>query len=114
MNRNKLDNTVKHLFDLLASKRYEELEKMSNGIRLKATEIETAIEDYGKTLISMPIQGYNDIDIIEIKNDQSDQWSVNVPVYTKEEGTSDLTLELTIIESPSDFYTVEIDGLHVL
>ena len=114
MNRNKLHSTVKHLCDLLASHRYEDLESVSNGIRLKATEIKTAIEDYGKTIISLPIQGYSDIDIIKIENHKSNQWSVNVPVYTKEEGKSDLTLELTLKESPSDLYSVEIDGLHVL
>ena len=41
------------------------------------------------------------------------RWSVRMDLWTAEEGRSDLSLELTIIESGRG-YTVELDDIHVL
>jgi hypothetical protein len=41
-------------------------------------------------------------------------WSVNLPLWTKEEGRSDLTLQMHFTESDGALYAVEIDDLHVL
>jgi len=114
MNKNKLNSTVKTITDLLSQKAYWHLEKLSNGISLTAKELKQAVTDYGQTIIILPEQEYEDLDIIEVKDEEPKQWSVNVPVFTEEEGKSDLTLELTFIDTPTDLYKIEIDGLHVL
>lgn len=41
-------------------------------------------------------------------------WSVYASVFTKEEGRSDLTLEVTLTETGGPLCDVEIVGLHVL
>ena len=39
---------------------------------------------------------------------------VDVPVWSREEGRSDLTLQRALVERPDGGYRVEIDDLHVL
>ena len=41
-------------------------------------------------------------------------WSVVVPLWTREEGRSDLTAELTLTESSAGEIDLELDDLHVL
>ena len=40
-------------------------------------------------------------------------WSVTVPLYTLEDGLSDLTLELHLTRSPAMGYAIEVDNLQV-
>jgi hypothetical protein len=110
----KLNNTVKQVTDLLALESYEKLEKLSNGSRLSAIEMEQAITEYGKTILPLPIPGYEKIDVFEVISSNPRKWSVNVPVYTREEGESDLTLELTLIDTSNEIYGIEVDDIHVL
>ena len=114
MNTEKLNITVKTVSDYLAQGAYEELERLSNGVRLTAREIQTAVESYGRKIVPLPDEAYGDLDVVEVDGVEPKQWSVNVPVFTVEEGMSDLTLELTVIDSYSDSYKVEVDDLHVL
>lgn len=114
MNTDKLHSTVKLITDLLAEKQYDELVKLSDGVRLTPVELEKAVKDYGREIIPMPQEGFGQIDFIEVEGANPKKWSVNVPIYTKEEGMSDLTLELTLIESGQSHFRVEVDDLHVL
>jgi hypothetical protein len=54
------------------------------------------------------------LDIVEVEGSSLKSWSVNLPLWTNEEGRSDLTLEMRFTESEAAIYTVEIDDLHVL
>jgi hypothetical protein len=54
------------------------------------------------------------LDVVEIRNSTPRSWNVNLPLWTKEEGKSDLTLQMCFIDSGNDLYSVEIDDLHVL
>ena len=114
MNTEKLNNTVKMVTELLAGKKYKEIESLCNGVRLNAEEIAYAVKEYGREIISLPKEGYKKLDIIEVTDSSPKEWSVNVPIYTSEEGMSDLTLELLLIDSLSDLYNIEVDDLHVL
>lgn len=73
-----------------------------------------AVADYGREIVPAPPGGYDQLNIVEVSGRNPREWHVYVPIYTKEEGRSDLTLELTVIDSDSDLYTVQIDSLHVL
>ena len=53
------------------------------------------------------------MDVIEVKNAQPRRWSIAMPLWTQEEGRSDLTLEITVIEQQNDFL-VELDDIHIL
>ncbi len=105
--------TVDWVLDLLVSGRYEELERISRGNRLTASEIRSAVDQYGRKLIKPP-KGYAP-NIIEIQNSAPQQWAVVIDLWTdEEEQRSDLSLELTVTASPAERYEVEIDDLHVL
>jgi hypothetical protein len=53
------------------------------------------------------------LDIVRIAGSVPPAWSVRANLWTKEEGRSDLTLELTIRQVENS-YEVELDDLHVL
>jgi hypothetical protein len=51
------------------------------------------------------------MDVIEIEG--GNKWSVVMPLWSEEEGRSDLSIELTIIKYGNNF-VFEIDDLHIL
>ena len=106
-----LVSTARHLHDLLAARRYAELESICGGKRLSADDIAGAIRDYGCQVASAPEE--LDLDVVKIESARN-EWSVNIPVFTWDEGKSDLTLEVTMTESFAPLCTVEIDNLHVM
>ncbi len=73
--------------------------------------IQGAIRDYGRTLVPVPDHSYDSIDVVPIKSVRS-AWSVRLHLWTAEEGESDLSVELTILEG--DGLTIELDDIHVL
>jgi hypothetical protein len=64
-------------------------------------------------LVLPPEEGFQLMDVIEVKNAQPRRWSIAMPLWTQEEGRSDLTLEITVIEQQNDFL-VELDDIHIL
>ena len=114
MDTEKLHKTVKKVTDLLSEKKYNEIKSLCNGVRLTTSELEYAVKKYGRKIIALPNEGYEKLDVIEVSDTNPKEWSVNVPIYTVEEGMSDLTLELSLINSPLELYKIEVDNLHVL
>lgn len=101
------------LVKLLVAGKYSEAEKMTNGVRLNSQEIAKAIEDYGRHLVLPPTDAFELMDVVEIRNAAPPRWSVTMPLWTREEGRSDLSLEVTMIGSKNTF-EVELDDIHVL
>ena len=108
-----LREQVKIMIGLLVQQSYWQIEQWTKGVRLPANQIENAIDGYGKTLCVPPEKAYELMDIIEIENSKHQKWSVNMPLWTLEEGRSDLTVELSIAKVDCDYY-VELDDIHVL
>lgn len=105
------DECVRQVLAMLVAGSYDELVSSTPGSRVSAGELRGAVDDYGHTLV-MPrdASGRN-----WLKVDCSpDVWSVDVPLFTAEEGRSDLTLSLTIHQLGDGLYRAEIDDLHVL
>ncbi len=93
---------------------YVGLEKLSQERRLTSSEIEYGVKDYGCHLVSLPESAFEYLGIVEVEGTWPRTWAVDVPLWSLEEGRSDLTVELTLIEHDGEFYDVEIDGIHVL
>jgi len=110
---NRLEQPVRRVLALLAEKRYTELESLTHGVRLRAADISNAIADYGRTIIAPPDDAFRLMDVVEVKAAVPPRWSITMPVWTKEEGRSDLSVELTVIEDGGAF-RVELDDIHVL
>lgn len=114
MNKQKILNTAHHLVSLLLSGNFDELERLSNGVRLSSKEMETAIAEYPATF-EMPVKmDFDDMDVIEVTSTNPQQYSVNINLWSEEEGRSDLTLEVHMVESDEEIMRVEIDDIHVL
>ena len=108
-----LKEPVRQVIALLVAGKYAELETVTHGIRLKAKDMATAVAEYGKKLIQPPDDGFGLMNVVEVKNGCQRRWSIAMPLWTQEEGRSDLTLEMTVIEQQNDF-AIELDDLHVL
>jgi hypothetical protein len=80
--------------------------------RLSAAELATAHEDAGGTLVELPDEAFEHVDEHEIEG-ETDVWTLDVDLWTKEHGWSDLTLQLTARRTP-DGVRLEIDSCHVL
>jgi hypothetical protein len=108
-----LKESVRQVIALLVAGKYTELETLTHGVRLSAKEIATAVSDYGRKLTLPPESGFGEMNAVEVKNAQPKKWSIAMPLWTHEEGRSDLTMEMTIIEKANGF-AIELDDLHVL
>ncbi|MBK8239519.1 MAG: hypothetical protein IPK74_28695 [Deltaproteobacteria bacterium] len=109
-----VQDAILHVTTLLVHGQYEELARMSGGERLSADEIEQAVVEYGRKLVLTP-RLLDDADVVITPKSTPPRWSVNIPLWTREEGRSDLTLSLTVIAADSPpGYVVEIDDIHVL
>lgn len=108
-----IQKTARRLVTMLAVRDYAGLAFWSKGVRLGASDMRLAIRDYGRTVIVPPGEDLPDIDVVRVGNAEPGRWSVDIPLWTKEEGKSDLTLEATMIESEGEVMDVEIDDIHV-
>lgn len=81
--------------------------------RVKAVDMERVVEDYGRTLVRPPLGAYADLDVVRVTGAAEPTWSVRAPLWTKEEGRSGLTLELSVTLG-SDGPDVTLDDLRVL
>lgn len=107
-----LKSVVEKVIGLLVSGKYDEIVETTKGIRLDADSIDGAIRQYGRTLVMPPEEAYNYMDAIVVRGSTPQRWSVVMPLWTSEEGRSDLSVELTLQEKPGGF-DVELDDIHV-
>jgi hypothetical protein len=109
----RLTDVVNRVLTLLIARQYGDVEIMTNGVRLDAEEIGRAIDEYGRQLIMPPPEGYRLMEAVNVKNARPSRWSIAMPLWTREEGRSDLTLEMTVIEQQNGF-CIQLEDLHVL
>ncbi len=108
-----LKEPVRQVLALLVAGKYSELETLTHGVRFNAKEIATAVADYRRKLVLPPENGFGLMNVVEVKNAQPKRWSIAMPLWTQEEGRSDLTVEMTVIEQQNGV-AVELDDIHVL
>lgn len=108
-----IKDTVRNLVQLLVSGEYDTLEQETKGIRLSAEQIQQALKEYGRHLRMPPEETFNSLDVLEVTGSMPRTWSVRCDLWTHEEGRSDLSLELTLIDEGT-VARVEIDNIHVL
>lgn len=101
------------MVDQLAHGDYELVVQRCARSRLTSNDLRMAIHHYGRKLVSPPKDAYQHLDVVQVKGATVPTWSVRVPLWTEEEGRSDLTLELTVALGPNK-PSVELDDLHVL
>ena len=109
-----IEDTLREIVELLVGGDYAGLERRTNGVRLSAKEMESAIVDYGRTLVFPPADAFLDIDVIPVRSSSPPSYSVRFTLYTHEEGRSDLELQATLGEGTEETrMSVEIDNILV-
>lgn len=105
-------DAIRRLVDDLVRGDYAAIEADGRSGRLSQEELRRAVADYGRTLVQLPPSG---IELADIHPNEvaAGQVGVDLPLWTVEEGRSDLTLSMTINERPYGT-SVSIDDLHVL
>lgn len=98
---------------MLAGHDFVGLATWSKGVRMNQAEMETAVREYGSDIIVPPGQAIPNLDVVKVMNTKPERWNVDIPLWTTEEGRSDLALEVTMIESGQEWMDVEIDDIHV-
>jgi hypothetical protein len=106
--------TVESIYGLLVRGQYVALARFTEGVRLCAEDIERAVREYRFTLAAWPHGQDLPIDVVEVNDASPRAWSIQATAYTVEEGRSDLTLEMTLVETEVGQLRVELDNLHVL
>ena len=108
-----IQKQVDLLIKLLVDGQYDQIESLTKSVRLPADQMKSAINQYGRKLVEPPREAYKLMDVVEVQTAKPERWSITMPLWTEEEGRSDLTIELTLIKSNGAF-TVELDDLRVL
>ena len=106
-------NVVIWIATQFAYRQYEAVLQRCETSRLTADQIQTVIALYGREIVVPPPNAYQSLDLVRVGDDASNIWSVRAPLFSSEEGRSDLTMELTV-KLVSGLVEVEFDDLHVL
>ncbi len=104
---------VRSVVALLVAGDWSGLERLTSGRRLSAEEIQLAVIGYGRTLVTPPDEALNMLDVVEVAAALTRTLRIRVPLWTVEEGRSDLELELTLREVIDGVFSVQLDDLHV-
>jgi hypothetical protein len=103
---------IRTLVEMLVKGNFDQLERDGRSGRLSSHELKEALQGYGRTLIALPDEAFRLVEVYPVKG-QNATWAVDVPLWTAEEGRSDLTLSLTVSDNQNGV-RLEIDDLHTL
>jgi hypothetical protein len=108
-----LESAIRIVVDLLVRGEYDVVEAMTQRRRLSAPAMRDAIQTYGRTLALPPDDWWQYLDVVAVDCAEPPRYSVVTPLWTVEEGRSDLSLDLTLCEfSPGLFETI-VEDIHV-
>lgn len=117
MNERKLIETLAMMYRLLVTKRYTDLARLSVEGGMSARQIQEAVEEWPYPLIMPPNLNLATIlydEAVEVADASPAEWSIYLNLWTKEEGRSDLSLEVSVVEDAGERYAVQIQNIHVL
>lgn len=109
----RIKDEARKIVQWLCDSNYDAIVEYTNGVRLPADEIQYSVDQYGRTLVMPPDETFEELDVIEILNTPGIEWSVRCPLWTAEEGRSDLSLELTVVGTSDGNLRTEIDNVIV-
>jgi hypothetical protein len=108
-----LETAVRVIVDLLVRHEYGVVEAITRGKRLDAGELALAVDEYGRTLVPPSDDWWSTVRVTPLQKPSS-TYHVAAPLWTAEEGQSDLTLELQLEESIPGVFDTEVLDIHVL
>jgi len=96
----------------LVSGNYDAIDRDGRVGRLTRDALARVVSEYGRTLTPVPRAALRDAAVYAVSAEPG-KFKIDVDLWTREEGRSDLTLSLTVEERPAGV-VVTIDDLHVL
>ncbi|HIC82667.1 MAG TPA: hypothetical protein EYP07_17135 [Kiloniellaceae bacterium] len=103
---------IADLVGVLARGAFEDLVRDGRAGRLSAAELKRVIAQYGRRLTELPGSAFDLADCYRLE-DKPEKLAIDLPLWTVEDGRSDLTLSLTLQRMGSEI-ALRIDDLHVL
>lgn len=88
---------------------YDTLAANGQNGRIGIDDLKRIVAEYGRTIIPLPDEAFAEAEVYTV----GDRLDIYIPLWTKEEGRSDLTLSLSCCMADGAS-RVEIDDLHVL
>ena len=110
---NAIQTAVAMVANLLAAGDYASVERLTSGRRLSAADLERAVRRYGEKLVPIPLDALDDLEVIEVTGSDPAAFMVDVDLWTEQEGRSDLTLSLELVDRYAGAYEVSVLDLHV-
>ena len=111
-----IETTVRTAVDLLVRGEFQALECLDQSDRVSAAKAQAAVLDYGRELAPPDNVWWDSVSITQVNDQPTRTFHVAAPLWTTEEGRSDLTLEMRLVElrPPTGVYELHIEDLHVL
>lgn len=81
--------------------------------RCSAEDLRRVLREYPATFIEPPADAYTELNVVVVTGADEPTWHVSIPLWTREEGRSDLTLEVWVVDIRGRL-VVELLDLHVL
>jgi hypothetical protein len=100
--------------NLLVRGEYDTLASMTRGRWLSAAQLRHAVSNYPHQLVTPPSSAYEQLDVVQADEIEPPTFLVDFPLWTEDEGTSDLTMQLRLVEAYPSAFETEITDLHVL
>lgn len=113
--RDKILRTVKWIVNLLVQREYETISKLGLEGSLSPDEIAFGVSEYPCKLITPPEDAYQELYIYEAEEEEENGFlcAVEFPLWTQEEGRSDLFLLLSLYRNEGEYYDFTFDDLDV-
>ncbi len=104
---------LERVISLLVQGDLNGIERLDAGHRTRADEWQARLRQYGRTLALPPPSDLETADVVPLQGYESTAWSVWYRLWTREEGKSDLGVELTVRYTGGDDVQIEVDDLRV-
>ncbi len=116
INQQKLIRSVMPLFELVAARDADGLRPYFPGTDEEWALVIEEYLDYPATFTLPPRSRWRElIDLAEpLDIPGPTQWEVDITLWSIEEGPSNLSMQLRVVESPGDCYETALLGLHVM
>jgi len=96
----------------IEAKDYEKVVSYCSASRLTAEDIKIVVNEYGKSFMVPPPSAFEIVDAVLVRDTDLPTWSLRVPLWSKEEGRSDLEMQLTVRQRGKR-WDVELDDMLV-
>ena len=110
--QDEIQATLQRMVSLLVQRRFEEIERVTNGKRLSADAIKNAIAAYGRELVEPPRGAFDGCNVVVVTVSELPCVDVTMRLWIREEGECDLSIDLTLTRI-GKWLEVAIDDLHV-